>query len=412
MPKYRVKAYTETGDIIEDVFEAPSFNDLLEKVREKGYHFINADEVVEGAPTETPQEEKKKKRKLLLGRVGDRDIALFCRQLGAMVNAGVGIIDALEIVAGQMPNKKLSTAVAEVAKDVSEGMSLSESLGKRRDVFPELVINLVAVGEETGELDRALLRASDYYEKLAMIKSKIKSASFYPVFVLVIATVIVTGILYFLVPTFAEIYEGFGASLPLPTQVLINLSNALRENILYIIGFVVLFIFIFRLFYTKSYNFRKSIHRVMLKLPKFGDLIVKSAMAKFGRTMATLFASGVSIEKALEVAGKVTGNLIIQEAVTNVQKEVTEGQAMWSSMEKTERFPKLIVAMVKVGEETGRLDEMLDTIARFYEDEVDRTVEGLITLIEPMLIVVLGSIVGGILIALYMPIFKLGELVK
>ena len=245
-----------------------------------------------------------------------------------------------------------------------------------------------------------------------MIKSKIKSASFYPIFVLVIATVIVTGILYFLVPTFAQIYASMGGALPLPTQILINISNALRENILYVIGFIVIFSIAFRTAYKRSYGFRRAVHAFILKSPKFGDLALKSAMAKFGRTMATLFASGVSIERALEVAGKVAGNLVIKEAVDQVQKDVTEGQAMWSSMEKTGRFPKLIVAMVKVGEETGRLDEMLDTIARFYEDEVDRTVEGLITLIEPLLIVILGTIVGGILIALYMPIFKMGELIK
>ncbi len=411
MPRYRVRAYTEGGDLVEDVMEAPSLNDLVEKVREKGYHFLNAEEIPE-AKAEKEGKVPKKVRFTFFQRVGDRDISLFCRQLGAMVNAGVGIIDALEIVADQMPNRKLAQATSEVARDVSEGMSLSDAMSKRKDVFPELVINLVAVGEETGELDTALMRASDYYEKIAMIKSKIKSASFYPAFVLVVATIIVTGILYFLVPTFAEIYEGFGASLPLPTQVLINLSNALRENILYFIMFLVGFSVVFRYLYTKSYSFKRSVHRFMLKLPKFGDLIVKSAMANFSRTMATLFASGVSIERALEVAGKVTGNLIIKEAVDKVQKEVTEGQTMWSSMERTGHFPKLIVAMVKVGEETGRLDEMLDTIARFYEDEVDRTVEGLITLIEPMLIVILGTIVGGILIALYLPIFKLGELIK
>ncbi len=411
MPRYKVRAYTEGGELVEDIMEAPSINDLIERVRERGYHFINAEEIRE-AKAERVVREIPRRRFALFQRVGDRDISLFCRQLGAMVNAGVGIIDALEIVADQMPNKKLAQATTEVAKDVSEGMSLSDAMSKRQDVFPELVINLVAVGEETGELDTALMRASEYYEKIAMIKSKIKSASFYPAFVLVVATVIVTGILYFLVPTFAEIYEGFGASLPLPTQVLINLSNALRENIVYFVLFVVGVSVAFRYAYVKSYSFRKGVHRFLLRLPKFGDLILKSAMAKFGRTMATLFASGVSIERALEVAGKVTGNLVIKEAVDRVQKEVTEGQAMWSSMERSGQFPKLVVAMVKVGEETGRLDEMLDTIARFYEDEVDRTVEGLITLIEPLLIVVLGTIVGAILVALYLPIFKLGELIK
>lgn len=412
MPRYKVKAYTEEGNLVEDVIEAPSFNDLVEKVRERGLHFINADEIVEATPSEKEREGKKGRGFALFSGVSDRDISLFCRQLGAMVNAGVGIIEALEIVAEQMPNKKLAEATAEVAKNVSEGMSLSEAMALRSDVFPELVINLAAVGEETGELDRALLRASEYYEKLAMIKSKIKSASFYPVFVLVIATLIVTGILYFLVPTFANIYAGFGGSLPLPTQVLINLSNALRDNILYIVIFIVGGSILFRYAYKKSYGFKKAVHRFILRLPKFGDLAIKSSMAKFSRTMATLFASGVSIERALEVAGKVAGNLVIKEAVDEVQKKVTEGQSMWSSMEKTGQFPKLIVAMVKVGEETGRLDEMLDTIARFYEDEVDRTVEGLITLIEPMLIVILGTIIGAILIALYMPIFKMGELIR
>jgi len=410
MPKYRVRAYTAEGSLVEEVLEAPSLNDLVERVRNRGLLFINADELAEG---ERPKEERKRRRGFsLFGGVSDRDISIFCRQLGSMVGAGVGIIDALNVVAEQMQNRKLSEALEEVAQKVSQGTSFSSAMADRRDVFPELIINLVAVGEETGELDRALLRASEYYEKLAMIKSKIKSASFYPVFVLVVATVIVTGILYFLVPTFAQIYASLGGELPLPTQMLINASNALRENLLHTIVVLALFFAAFREAYKRSLSFRKTVHAFILRLPKFGDLALKSAMAKFGRTMATLFASGVSVERSLEVAGKVAGNLVIKEAVDRVQKEVTEGQAMWSSMEKSGSFPKLVIAMVKIGEETGKLDEMLDTIARFYEDEVDRTVEGLISLIEPLLIVFLGGTVGLILIALYMPIFKMGELIK
>ncbi len=194
--------------------------------------------------------------------------------------------------------------------------------------------------------------------------------------------------------------------------MLIAASNALRENILSIIAGVVAFVVSFRFAYRRSYAFRKSIHASLLRLPKFNDLIIKSAMARFARTMATLFASGVSIERALEISAKVVGNIVIAEAVAQVQKSVTEGQSLWSSMERTGQFPKLIVAMVKIGEETGRMDEMLDKIALFYEDEVDRAVEGLISLIEPMLIVVLGSIISVILIALYMPIFKMGELIR
>ena len=415
MPKYKVRAYNDQGEIIEDTFDAPSVNEVMAKVRERGYHFINAEEISEDGKKGKDKEEGKKKGSISLpfmGGISDSDVSLFCRQLGAMVNAGVGIIDALEIVGEQMPNKKLSDSVLAVAKDVSEGRSLSDSMKDYPKVFPELVINLVAVGEETGELDRALIRAAEYYEKLAAIKRKIKSASFYPIFVLVISTVIVGGILYFLVPTFANIYKGFGAELPAATQFLITISDTLRTNIGFILGSIIGFVIVFRLLYTRSYAFKRGMHKIMLKVPKFGDLIMKSAMAKFSRTMATMFASGVSIERALEISGKVAGNLIIEESVARTQKEVTEGQAMWSSMEKTKIFPKLIVAMVKVGEETGRLDEMLDTIARFYEDEVDRTVEGLISLIEPMLIVFLGGIIGGIMVGLYLPIFKMGELIK
>ncbi len=409
MPKFRYKAYSETGMVVEDTAEAPTLNDLIVRLRENNYILINAEEIGESS-----KEKEKSKKGLSLsigGGVSDRDISLFCRQLGVLVNAGVGIIEALEVVADQMPNRKLVTAVEAVGKDVSEGEALSKSMSKHKDVFPELVINLVSVGEETGNLDSALLRASEYYEKIAMIKSKIKSASFYPAFVLVIATVIVLGILYFLVPTFAQIYESFGGSLPLPTQMLIAASNFLREKILLVLIGAVVFVVAFRYFYVKSYGFKKAVHSFILKVPKFGDLALKSAMAKFGRTMATLFSSGVPIEKSLEIAGKVAGNVIVQEDIAKVQKSVTEGQNLWSSMKKHKSFPNLVVAMVKVGEETGRLDEMLESLARFYEDEVDRAVEGIISLIEPMLIVILGTIIGFILIALYLPIFKLGEVI-
>ncbi len=410
MPKFKYKAYAESGTIVEDTAEAPTLNDLIVRLRENNYILINAEEIGEGA-----KEKSEKKTGLgsisLGGNVSDRDISLFCRQLGVLINAGVGIIEALEVVADQMPNKKLVSATVSVSKDVSEGEALSKSMSKHKDVFPELVINLVSVGEETGNLDTALMRASEYYEKIAMIKSKIKSASFYPAFVLVIATVIVLGILYFLVPTFAQIYESLGGSLPLPTQMLIAASNFLREKIIFIIVGAVAFVVAFRYAYVKSYKFKRAVHSLILKIPKFGDLALKSSMAKFGRTMATLFSSGVPIEKSLEIAGKVAGNVIVQENVTKVQKDVTEGQTLWASLKKHSTFPHLVVAMVKVGEETGRLDEMLESLARFYEDEVDRAVEGIISLIEPMLIVILGTIIGFILIALYLPIFKLGEVI-
>jgi len=407
MPRFRYRAFSEDGSFVEQEVTYPSHELLISELQQKGFAIVEVQQL----------EEKKKERSWsfeipLFGGVKDRDISIFCRQLGTMINAGVNIIDAINILAEQLPNKQLSNAGKEVAKMVSEGMSLSAAMRRFPKVFPDLVVNLAKVGEETGNLDTALIRAADYYEKIAMIKSKIKSASFYPIFVVVIATIIVTGILYYLVPTFAELYKSLGGELPLPTQMLVNASNALRNNLVLIISSIVLFSAVFRLLYKNNYAFRKSVHAFSLKVPKMGELVLKSSMAKFARTMATLFASGVSLDRAFDIAGQVTGNVIIKEAVDRAKKSVIEGKPMHASLEETGIFPKLVIAMVRVGEDTGRLDEMLDTIARFYEDEFDRAVEGMIKLIEPALMVFIGGIVGLILIALYLPIFKMGELIK
>ncbi|MEZ0361776.1 MAG: type II secretion system F family protein [Hydrogenobacter sp.] len=406
MPKFRYRAFGEDGTFVEQEVTYPSHELLVSELQQKGFTIVEVEEL-----------EVKKKREIkislpFLKGVKDRDISIFCRQLGTMINAGVNIIDAINILSEQLPNRSLSEASKEVAKMVSEGMSLSAAMNRFPKVFPELVVNLAKVGEETGNLDVALIRAADYYEKMAMIKSKIKSASFYPIFVVVIATIIVTGILYYLVPTFAQMYQSLGGELPLPTQMLVNASNALRNNLMLIIGVILLFSATFRLLYQKNYAFRRSVHAFSLKAPKMGELVLKSAMAKFARTMATLFASGVSLERAFDIAGQVTGNLVIKESVDRAKKRVIEGKPMHSSLEETGIFPKLVIAMVRVGEDTGRLDEMLDTIARFYEDEFDRAVEGMIKLIEPALMVFIGGIVGLILVALYLPIFKMGELIK
>ncbi|NPB08195.1 MAG: type II secretion system F family protein [Aquificae bacterium] len=406
MPKFKYKAITEDGRVVEGEGEFASLFDLMERLRRENLTLISSSEVSEkkGIKLEL-------KLPFSLKRVSDRDWSLFCRQLSVLVSAGVGIVEALELVADQLTNRKLQKALLEVAKDIEEGSSFYAALNKRRDIFPEFLINLVAVGEETGELDVVLRRASEYYEKMAFIKGKIKSASFYPTFVLVFAGLIVWGILMFVVPKFEEIYRSFGAQLPLPTQMLINVSNFLQENLGLFILSLGVFVVVFSTLYSRSPSFRETVHRVLLRLPKFGELFEKSALAKFGRTMATLFSAGVPIERALEIAAKVVGLIPIEKAVERAKNDVLEGKTLWSSLQNTGKFPKMIVAMVKVGEETGKIDEMLTTIATFYEEEVDRMIEGLISLIEPLLIVFLGTVIGLILVALYLPIFKIGELI-
>lgn len=411
MPRFKYRAFDETGSFVESEANYPTQETLIAELQQKGLSVI---EIVEVEKEKTEEKEKKTFNLSISigGKVSDRDLSIFCRQVGTMINAGLAIVDALNIIGEQLPNKKLADASKKVATMVSEGKPISNSMAEFPAVFPEFIVNLVRVGEETGNLDVALIRAADYYEKMAMIKSKIKSASFYPTFVVIIATAIITGILYFLVPTFAEIYKSFGGELPAPTQMLIAASDALRSGILPFLGFIIGFSMLFRFLMRKSYQFRKSVHAFMLRAPKMGDLVMKSTMAKFARTMATLFSSGVALERAFEIAGQVAGNIVIKEALESAKKRVIEGEPMHKALEKTGMFPKLIIAMVRVGEDTGRLDEMLDTIARFYEDEFDKAVEGMIKLIEPMLIVFIGGAVGAILIALYLPIFKMGELIK
>ncbi|MEN3028324.1 MAG: type II secretion system F family protein [Aquificaceae bacterium] len=404
MPKFRYKAFDERGSFVEREANYPTEEALLVELQQKGLSLIEVIRIDEG--------KKGLSLEIRLGGVKDRDLSIFCRQLGTMINAGLNIIDALKILGEQLPDRRLKDASVKIAQMVSEGKSLSTSMSGFPNVFPEFIVNLIKVGEETGNLDIALIRAADYYEKMAMIKGKIKSASFYPTFVIIVATAIVTGILYFLVPTFAQIYSSFGGELPLPTQMLIAASNAIRSGLPYILALIVGFTFTFRFLMKKNYQFKKIVHTFMLRAPKMGELVMKSTMAKFARTMATLFSSGVALERAFEIAGQVTGNVVIKEALDSAKKSVVEGEPMYRALERTRMFPRIIVAMVRVGEDTGRLDDMLDTIARFYEDEFDKAVEGMIKLIEPMLMVFIGGVVGTILIALYMPIFKMGELIK
>ena len=407
MPKYVYKAITEDGRVVERTGEYPSLENLIESLRAENLTLISAKEIKD----EKKGAELKLEISLPFKGVSDRDWSLLSRQLSVLVGAGVGIVESLELLADQITNKKLKEALLEVAKDIEEGSSFSAALKKRSNIFPELFINLVEVGEETGELDTVLRRASEYYEKLAFIKGKIKSASFYPTFVFVIATIIVWGILTFVVPKFAEIYSTLGGQLPLPTQILINISNKLRENLLNIIGSVFLTAGIFLYFYRTNRTFKEKVHTFLLRIPVLGQIFEKGSLARFSRTLATLFSAGVPIERALEIGARVAGMIPIEKAVLQAKDDVLQGRNLWLALQKAEKFPKMVIAMVKVGEETGRLDEMLNSIANFYEEEVDRLIEGLISLIEPMLIVFLGVVVGGILIALYLPIFKLGELI-
>ncbi len=411
MPYFEYEAVDASGKRYREKIEAKSFNEVVAKLRSLGLIVINVRQI-----SEEGGEVGEKKSILSMeinlpfgGGVSSKDLSILAKQLGALINAGIGIVDALELVGDSLDNKILKKILPKIADDVRGGTSLARAMAKYRNYFGDFFISMVEIGEETGQLDIVFIKISEYYKTISEIINKIKSASFYPSFVFIVATLITLGIIYFLVPTFAQIYASFGAQLPAPTQMLINISHWLQKNILYVLGGAAGFVILFVILYKKIYGFRRFVHKLQLRLPLMGVLFEKGAIAHLSRTFATLFAAGISVERALELSAKVTGNVIYQEAIEQVRNDVIKGEAIWRAFEKTKRFPKLFVAMIKIGEETGQLDSMLESLADFYEDEVKTTIEGLISMIEPLMIVVIGTIVGGILISLYLPIFKLGQ---
>lgn len=403
MPKFKYTARDSYGFVREGVIEAESVQLAEENLLRQGFKDIKIS-------TQKKIEKVKSEISLFKQKVKERDLAIFSRQLGAMLSAGISISAALEILSEQLPNKTMRETLVKVRDDVLSGNSLAKSMGKFPKVFPEFMVNLVGAAEESGKLDEILKRATVYYEKIAMIKGKIKSASWYPTAVVVIATIIVFGILTFIVPTFAQIYESFGGELPFLTQILIDISNNIKDNILYIVGFIV-FMIVGNSYLYKTVAGKEFYHRLFLKIPVLKNIFHKGALAKFARTLSTLINGGVPILRAIEISSKTVGNVLIEKSLSNTKIDVEKGKSVASSLDK-KFFPLMFTAMVNVGENTGRLDEMLDTIANFYEDEVDREVDALISLLEPMLMVFIGGIVGFILIALYLPIFKIGELIK
>ena len=346
-----------------------------------------------------------------LQRVSLKDIVLFTRQLQAMIGAGVPLVTALKSIGNQIENKKLKEIISDVATKVEEGERFSTALSSYRNVFGDLYISMVRAAEQSGNLDQTLRRLSQYLEKIEKLRGKVKSAMAYPTFVSIIATIIVTGILIFIIPTFSKLYSDLGGQLPALTQLVINISNMLRN---YIAWFILLLVALFVL-YKQVSRIRKvkfAMDAVKLKLPIFGNLIKKSAVANFSRTLSSMLSSGISILDALDISADTSDNLIIKYAIKDVKKQVERGVNLSVALSRHKVFPPMLINMVAIGEESGDLDGMLSKVADFYEEEVDRAVDALTSLIEPLMIVVIGIIIGFIIIAMYLPIFKMGELIK
>ena len=339
-------------------------------------------------------------------KVTKKDLVIFTRQFSTMIDAGLPLVQGLTILAEQTENRTFKNILKEVVRDVGAGASLAESLGKHPKVFDGLYVNLIDAGEVGGILDTILQRLATYIEKLEKLKGQIKSAMTYPIVVVAIAIIVIAVILVFVIPVFEEMFADFGSALPVPTQIVVNLSRFMKGNIHYVIGGLVLFLFLFKK-YRNTIGGRKRMDILALKLPIFGPLIKKFAVARFTRTLGTMISSGVPILAALDIVAKTSGNVVLEEIIYEVRASIAEGQTIAEPLSENDIFPRMVVQMISVGETTGALDTMLEKIADFYDDEVDAAVDALTSMLEPMLMVFLGGSIGGLVIAMYLPIFKM-----
>jgi type IV pilus assembly protein PilC len=338
--------------------------------------------------------------------VNAKNLAVFVRQFSVMIDAGLPLVQCLEILGTQEEDKNFAGVILATRGDVESGASLADAMKQHPKVFDPLFTNMIAAGEAGGILDTILKRLATYIEKAVKLQQQVKSAMIYPIAVVCIATVVVGVILWKVIPTFASLFAGLGAELPLPTRVVIALSNGLVRFGPFLIAGIAGGLYGFKSYYATP-NGRRVVDAIVLKLPILGSLMRKIAVARFCRTLSTLLASGVSILEALDITAKTAGNAIIEEAIQTTRKSIERGETIAQPLKDTAVFPSMVVQMIGVGEATGALDTMLSKIADFYEEEVDVAVAGLLTLMEPLMIALLGGIVGGIVIAMYMPIFSL-----
>jgi len=345
------------------------------------------------------------------GKPKPEDIAIFSRQLATMLAAGIPMVQAFEIVGGGNDKASMQKLILDIKSDVEGGTSLHEALAKHPLYFDDLFVNLVEAGEQAGALEALLDKVATYKEKTEALKKKVKKALFYPAAVLVVAVIVTVVLLLFVIPQFEALYKSFGADLPAFTQMVINLSKFVQHDGLYLAVALGALGWSFFYFKKRSRAMRQFLDRVVLKIPVVGPILNKSAIARYARTLSTMFAAGVPLVEALESVAGATGNIVYETAVLRMRDEVATGQRLQRAMEATGLFPNMVNQMIAVGEESGSLDEMSAKVATFYEAEVDNAVDAMSSLMEPLIMVVLGVLVGGLVIAMYLPIFKLGSVV-
>ena len=399
MPLYEYTARNSTGQIQKGQLEAQSPEEVNAHLRKNRMMLVS----VRQAP-----------KAIRLGgkaRIKTRDIVIFTRQFATMINAGLPLVQSLTILAQQTENKALKEVTKAVVYDVESGNTLADAFAKHPKAFSDLYVNMVAAGEAGGILDTILLRLATFLEKSDALIRKVKSAMIYPGVILTVAAAAVATLLIFVIPTFQSMFASVNMELPLPTRIVIGLSQLLINYWWAILAAIGLSIFAVRRYYATPVG-RKNIDSMMLRAPVLGDLLRKSAVSRFTRTLGTLISSGVSILDGLEITAKTAGNRVIHDAVMESRASIAGGETIAAPLEKSQVFPPMVISMISVGEQTGGLDEMLSKIADFYDEEVDVAVGALLSLMEPVMIVVLGVIVGGMVVAMYLPIFDMVNTVQ
>lgn len=402
METYKYIAKDKTGNTATGMLESNSEAEVAEILHNKELIVISIDQVKKGLL---------KKGAGRSGRVKTDDLVIFSRQLATMIDAGIPLVHTLRILAEQIEVKSLQAIVNQVRQDIEAGMSFCDALTKHPKIFSELFINMVRAGESSGMLDEVLDRLASYLEKSASLARKIKSSLVYPAVVVTMAILITAVLLLKVVPTFKGIFEMLGGRLPVPTQILIFISDMFRKYFLYTLGLTTLTVYLFKR-YISTEKGRYKFDFYLLKAPVLGPLFRKVAIAKFSHTFATLVRSGVSILNTLDIVSKTSGNKVIEEAVQGCSKSVRDGEPISKPLSKSGVFPPMVCRMITVGEQTGQLEKMLSKIAEFYDEQVDAATAALTSMIEPLVIAFLGVVIGGIVIALFLPVFKISELIS
>jgi type IV pilus assembly protein PilC len=405
MAVFRWQGVSPRGEMMAGEMEAPTRDAVLVRLRSQR---------IQPIPAKVKEKGKGLDRQFSVPGFGDsvsqRDVVIFTRQLATMIDAGLPIVQCLDVLAAQSPSKKLRGIVRQLKEEVEAGSTFTDALKKHPKLFDDLYVNMVAAGEVGGILDSILHRLAGYMEKAMKLKSKIKGAMIYPATIVTVAVGVTAVLLIFVIPVFAELFSSFGQALPAPTQFVINLSNFTIAYFKYMAGVLVAIGVASRQFYQTEAG-RLFFDQMFLQMPVFGDLFRKSAVARFTRTLSTLVSSGVPILDALAITARTAGNKVVERAVLATRVSISEGRTIAEPLTQSKVFPPMVCQMISVGETTGALDAMLNKIAEFYEDEVDNAVANLTALMEPMVILFLGVVIGGLVISMYLPIFKLGSVI-